>query len=81
MFDDTNYYDVNGEKICDTHGNRFLVNCGNSLYDIETGKEYTEPEDENNHTEKIMKIYEYIYKFFIMMFSRCWHFLYKPLKN
>jgi hypothetical protein len=81
MLDDSNYYDINGEKICDIHGNRFLINCGNSIYDIETGSEYKETENKNYYITKITKIYEYICKFFIMMFSKCWHFLYKPLKN
>lgn len=81
MFDDTNYYDINGEKICDTHGNRLLINCGNSIYDIETGNEYTETENKKHYSTKIFKIYEYIFKFFIIIFSKCWNFLYKPLKN
>lgn len=80
MFDD-NYYDINGDKICDTHGNRLLINCGNKIYDMETGNEYTEIENKNHYSTKFFKIYEYICKFFIIIFSKCWNFLYKSLKN
>ena len=36
MMHDENYYDDNGEQLCDNLGNRFLINDGKNLYDIES---------------------------------------------
>ena len=40
MMHDENYYDDNGEQLCDNLGNRFLINDGNNLYDIESNIRY-----------------------------------------
>ena len=36
MMHDENYYDDKGEQLCDNLGNRFLINDGKNLYDIES---------------------------------------------
>ena len=35
MMQDENYYDDDGNKMCDNFGNRILVNDGTNIYDIE----------------------------------------------
>jgi len=35
MMNDENYYDDNGEQLCDNFGNGFLISDGKNLYDIE----------------------------------------------
>ena len=40
MMHDENYYDDKGEQLCDNLGNRFLINDGKNLYDIESNIRY-----------------------------------------
>lgn len=37
---DEDYYDDDGNKICDNFGNTFLVNDGTNIYDIESNKKF-----------------------------------------
>lgn len=43
---DDDYYDMNGMKLCDGFGNSIVVNDGNKIYDLETGQDVYEEEEE-----------------------------------
>ena len=43
---DDDYYDMDGMKLCDGFGNSIVVNDGNKIYDLETGQDVYEEEEE-----------------------------------
>lgn len=52
---DSNYYDSNGDKVCDSFGNGFYITDGNYHYDLETGKIVNDIEEKkifNNQNDK-----------------------------
>ena len=90
--DSSNYYDINGDKICDKNGERTLVHfLGVHIQDLETGEviqlrdDTTSSEEDNDSNNDKEDIVEFSYSLFmynliLCIFSKIYDFLYN-VKN
>lgn len=78
---DDNYYDVDGDKICDKKGNLFYVNDGNRIYEVETNNSYTSDyESDEEENEFIIDMEKFI-NYYYMIFKKVYEILYESVKN
>lgn len=83
---DENYYDVEGEKICDKTGRCMYVNDGHSIYNVETSDAYEDMSEETNETNVIIEnecislLMNLIYCS-LMVLTKVFNCFYNTLKN
>jgi len=90
--DESSYYDINGDKICDRNGKRILIHIyGESVQDLETGELFSlrddtisseEDNDSNDDNEDIVEFsYSlFAYNLFLCIISKIYDFVYN-VKN
>lgn len=78
---DDNYYDVDGDKLCDKRGNLFYVNDGNRIYEVETNNSYTSDDESDEEENEFIIDMEKIINYYYMIFKKVYEILYESVKN
>ena len=78
---DDDYYDVDGDKICDKKGNLFYVNDGNRIYEVETNNNYTSDDESDEEENEFIIDMEKFINYYYMIFKKVYEILYESVKN
>ena len=78
---DDDYYDVDGDKLCDKKGNLFYVNDGNRIYEVETNNSYTSDDESDEEENEFIIDMEKFINYYYMIFKKVYEILYESVKN